>query len=274
MNSLATRSSFEKRSRATSTHCAGCCSPNCILAIRVIPQTSPDVLAKALESELRFLLVLTLDQNVVGMAICSSSRTWTSMTIIENVVAGATRSTGTTGSNRFARVIIAEAPLLHEFENIGGCCSRPRRERCGDACAQAAGSRHPHAARRPVPARHGQQLLRADPRARARRARQLRQSPRRRRPLGAPARPAGPSSPRRPRAHDRRLHHRPSRARASHPSRPWLLLAPLGLLFTAGAGLAGAAFIAYHQDDLYSLLMSISFLAALFTYGALLYLSR
>jgi hypothetical protein len=117
MNSLATRSSFEKRSRATSTHWAGC-SPNCILAIRVTPQTSPDVLAKALESEDRSLLVLTLEQNVVGRAICSSSRTWTSMTIIENVVAGAARSTGTTGSNRFARVIIAEAPLLHEFENI------------------------------------------------------------------------------------------------------------------------------------------------------------
>jgi hypothetical protein len=56
--------------------------------------------------------------------------------------------------------------------------------------------------------------------------------------------------------------------------RPWLLFAPLGLLFTAGAGVAGAAFLAYHQDDLYSLLMSIAFLADLFTYGALLYLTR
>jgi hypothetical protein len=55
---------------------------------------------------------------------------------------------------------------------------------------------------------------------------------------------------------------------------PWRLLAPLGLLATAGAGLAGAAFLAYHRDDLYSLLMSIAFLTALFTYGALLYLSR
>jgi hypothetical protein len=55
--------------------------------------------------------------------------------------------------------------------------------------------------------------------------------------------------------------------------RPWLPLAPLGLVAVAvaGAGLAGAAFLAYHQDDLYSLLMSIAFLAALFIYGALLY---
>jgi hypothetical protein len=56
--------------------------------------------------------------------------------------------------------------------------------------------------------------------------------------------------------------------------RPWLPLAPLGLVAVAGAGLAGAAFLAYHQDDLYSLLMSIAFLAALFIYGALLYLTR
>jgi hypothetical protein len=56
--------------------------------------------------------------------------------------------------------------------------------------------------------------------------------------------------------------------------RPWLPLAPLGLLATAGAGLAGAAFLVYSQDDLYSLLMSIGFLAALFTYGALFHLTR
>lgn len=55
---------------------------------------------------------------------------------------------------------------------------------------------------------------------------------------------------------------------------PWLLLAPLGLLCTAGAGLAGAAFLAYHQDDLYSLLMSTAFLTDLFVYGVLLYLVR
>jgi hypothetical protein len=56
--------------------------------------------------------------------------------------------------------------------------------------------------------------------------------------------------------------------------RPWLPLAPLGLLATAGAGIAGAAFIAYGQDNLYSLLMSVAFLAACLSYGALLYLSR
>jgi hypothetical protein len=56
--------------------------------------------------------------------------------------------------------------------------------------------------------------------------------------------------------------------------RLWRLFALLGLLATAWAGLAGAAFLAYRQDDLYSLLMSISFLADLFTYGAALYLSR
>lgn len=57
-------------------------------------------------------------------------------------------------------------------------------------------------------------------------------------------------------------------------ARPWLPLAPLGLIATAGAGVAGAAFLAYGQDDVYSLLMSIAFLAALFTYGTLLYLTH
>jgi hypothetical protein len=56
--------------------------------------------------------------------------------------------------------------------------------------------------------------------------------------------------------------------------RPWFPLAVLGLVAVAGAGLAGAAFLAYHQDDLYSLLMSIAFITALFIYGALLYLTR
>jgi hypothetical protein len=55
---------------------------------------------------------------------------------------------------------------------------------------------------------------------------------------------------------------------------PWLPLAPLGLVAVAGAALAGGAFLAYNQDDLYSLLMSVAFLAALFIYGALLYLTR
>jgi hypothetical protein len=56
--------------------------------------------------------------------------------------------------------------------------------------------------------------------------------------------------------------------------RPWQLLAPAGLLATAGTGRSGAAFLVYHQDNLYSLLMSIGFLAALFIYGALLARSR
>jgi uncharacterized membrane protein YfcA len=57
-------------------------------------------------------------------------------------------------------------------------------------------------------------------------------------------------------------------------SYPWLPLAPLGLVAVVGAGLGGAAFLAYDQRDLYSLLMSIAFLAALFIYGDLLYLTR
>jgi hypothetical protein len=56
--------------------------------------------------------------------------------------------------------------------------------------------------------------------------------------------------------------------------RPWNLLAPAGLVVTAWTGLAGAAFLAYHEDDLYSLLMSIGFLTDFVLYGGLLYLSR
>jgi hypothetical protein len=55
---------------------------------------------------------------------------------------------------------------------------------------------------------------------------------------------------------------------------PWLPLAPIGLLATAGAGLSGAAFLAYRQDDFYSLLMSIAFLVDISTYGSLLYFSH
>jgi hypothetical protein len=55
---------------------------------------------------------------------------------------------------------------------------------------------------------------------------------------------------------------------------PWFPLAVLGLVAVAGAGLAGAAFLAFHQDDLYSLLMSIAFISSLFVYGALFYLAR
>jgi hypothetical protein len=56
--------------------------------------------------------------------------------------------------------------------------------------------------------------------------------------------------------------------------RPWRLIALLGLFTSVPAGLAGAAFLAYHRDDLYSLLMSIGFLGALLSYGTGLYLKR
>lgn len=56
--------------------------------------------------------------------------------------------------------------------------------------------------------------------------------------------------------------------------RPWNFLAPVGLVVTAWTGLAGAAFLAYHEHDLYSLLMSIGFLTDLLLYGWLLYLTR
>jgi hypothetical protein len=56
--------------------------------------------------------------------------------------------------------------------------------------------------------------------------------------------------------------------------RPWNFLAPIGLIVTAWTGLAGAAFLAYHEDDLYSLLMSLGFLTDFLLYGGLLYLSR
>ncbi len=52
------------------------------------------------------------------------------------------------------------------------------------------------------------------------------------------------------------------------------MLALLGLLTSALAGAAGAAFLAYHRDDLYSLLMSVGFLGALFSYGTVLLLRR
>lgn len=54
--------------------------------------------------------------------------------------------------------------------------------------------------------------------------------------------------------------------------RPWRLFALLGLFTSIPAGLAGAAFLAYHHDDLYSLLMSIGFLGAFLSYGTCLYL--
>lgn len=55
---------------------------------------------------------------------------------------------------------------------------------------------------------------------------------------------------------------------------PWAVFALLGLLMAASAGIFGAAFLAYRQDDIYSLLMSIGFLGALFSYWTGLYLSH
>jgi hypothetical protein len=54
----------------------------------------------------------------------------------------------------------------------------------------------------------------------------------------------------------------------------WRALALLGLLMAAPAGIAGAAFLTYRQDNLYSLLMATGFLAALLTYWAGLYVTR
>jgi len=54
----------------------------------------------------------------------------------------------------------------------------------------------------------------------------------------------------------------------------WRPLALLGLLMAAPAGVAGAAFLTYRQDNLYSLLMAAGFLAALLAYWAGLYLTR
>lgn len=56
--------------------------------------------------------------------------------------------------------------------------------------------------------------------------------------------------------------------------RRWRVFASLGVLMVGPAGLAGAAFLAYRQDDAYSLLMAIGFLGALFAYWAGLYFTR
>jgi hypothetical protein len=48
----------------------------------------------------------------------------------------------------------------------------------------------------------------------------------------------------------------------------------LGPIMAASAGIFGAAFLAYHQDDTYSLLMSVGFLGSFFAYWIGLYLSR
>ena len=48
----------------------------------------------------------------------------------------------------------------------------------------------------------------------------------------------------------------------------------LGLVMAAAAGLFGAAFLAYRQNDTYSLLMSVGFLGSVFCYWTGLYLSR
>jgi hypothetical protein len=52
------------------------------------------------------------------------------------------------------------------------------------------------------------------------------------------------------------------------------LFALLGLAMAASAGIFGAAFLAYHQNDTYSLLMSVGFLGSLSSYWIGLYLSR
>jgi hypothetical protein len=57
-------------------------------------------------------------------------------------------------------------------------------------------------------------------------------------------------------------------------NRLFALFAVLGLITAALAGIFGAAFLAYHQDDVYSLLMAAGFLGALFTYWTILYRFR
>jgi len=56
--------------------------------------------------------------------------------------------------------------------------------------------------------------------------------------------------------------------------RSLVLFTLLGLVMAAAAGLFGAAFLAYRQNDTYSLLMSVGFLGSVFCYWTGLYLSR
>lgn len=56
--------------------------------------------------------------------------------------------------------------------------------------------------------------------------------------------------------------------------RSLVLFTLLGLVTAAAAGLFGAAFLGYRQDDTYSLLMSVGFLGSVFCYWTGLYLSR
>jgi hypothetical protein len=56
--------------------------------------------------------------------------------------------------------------------------------------------------------------------------------------------------------------------------RSLLVFVLLGLVTAVGAGLSGAAFLAYRQDNTYSMLMSAAFLGSVFCYWTGLYLSR
>jgi hypothetical protein len=56
--------------------------------------------------------------------------------------------------------------------------------------------------------------------------------------------------------------------------RSLVLFTLLGLVTAAAAALVGAAFLAYRQNDTYSMLMSAGFLGSVFCYWTGLYLSR
>jgi len=97
---------------------------------------------------------------------------------------------------------------------------------------------------------------------------------RRGRPLGAPARPARAQDPRRRGPRHRCRRHFPGGALTPRPAATVAPIRPARPVHVGTRRPRRRAFLAYYQDDLYSLLMSIGFLGALFSYGTGPYLTR